>query len=66
MRSGNLVGTRDRTAPYEGRFGNGREMGDPLLPHKRERLMKKEHKEKLGDDLRPEYDLKVLLKSGIR
>ena len=28
--------------------------------------MKKEHKEKLGDDLRPEYDLKALLKSGIR
>ena len=28
--------------------------------------MKKEHKEKLDDDLRPEYDLKTLLKSGIR
>lgn len=28
--------------------------------------MKKENKQKLEDDLRPEYDLKSLLKSGIR
>ena len=28
--------------------------------------MKKENKQELEDDLRPEYDLKSLLKSGIR
>src|SRR4030067_1010524 len=32
----------------------------------KERLMKKENKQELEDDLRPEYDLKSLLKSGIR
>jgi len=28
--------------------------------------MKKENKQELEDDLRPEYDLKPLLKAGIR
>ncbi|TAN41955.1 MAG: hypothetical protein EPN22_13750 [Nitrospirae bacterium] len=28
--------------------------------------MKKENKQKINDDLRPEYDLKELLKTGVR